>query len=194
MRQKSDQTGVHLSLSSAWLQRVVQTAFEPVPQVQLRDQLLAQRSKTLLVPAKAFPHSITTLYQESLATTLVLHLTTLRTDGQNAEGPWVPLPGSASDDLELYRRSPFRNDLANRFGQAFRTQRVAIFAPLSGHHRPDAPPIRYVDACGAGSRPPRFRSARPRRGRRADRVADQSHLTRHIYRTLGVTLSELIKS
>src|SRR5699024_9501733 len=76
-RRESDKTCIQLVFSDAWLREVTHESVEVLPQVQMRDSLLAHLLRTLMDTTNVMPDNPTTdLYRESLATALVLHLVT----------------------------------------------------------------------------------------------------------------------
>lgn len=195
-RRESDKTCIQLSLSSTWLQGVTHASFELVPQVQVRDSLLAQMLTTLAKTAKTLPQNPTTkLYQESLATTLVLHLVTHH--GQTAA------PQSTAAPLSAVRLQAISTYTAEHLAETISLTDLAKLAGLGASQFS----LRFRET--TGQTPHQFvTSMRVERardllvsGRHAPAevaaltgFADQSHLTRHIRRTLGVTPGALIKS
>lgn len=195
-RRESDKACIQLSLSSAWLEKVTHSSFELLPQVQLRDLLLAQMLRTLAQTAKTLPQNPTTrLYQESLATTLVLHLVTHY--GQAAEKQ------DGAEPLSTVRLRALSSYIADHLAETISLTDLAGLAGLSTSQFSR----RFRDT--TGQTPHQFvTSMRVERardllvsGRHAPAevaaltgFADQSHLTRHIRRTLGVTPGALIKS
>lgn len=195
-RRESDKTCIQLSLSSAWLQQVTHSSFELLPQVQLRDLLLAQMLRTLAQTAKTLPQNPTTsLYQESLATTLVLHLVTHY--GQTAEKQ------GGAEPLSAVRLRAISNHITEHLAETISLTDLAGLAGLSASQFSR----RFRDT--TGHTPHQFvMSMRVERARdllvagkhtpvdvaALTGFADQSHLTRHLRRTLGVTPAALIKS
>lgn len=186
---------VHLTLSSAWLQRLTQTSTELVPQVQLRDPFLSQVLRVLARTAKDLPQNPTTrLYQESLVSTLALHLMTHHS--QAAQKNQAARPLSAA---QLQRVS---SHVAEHLAQTISLTDLAGVAGLSASQFSR----RFRDT--TGQTPHRFvTSMRVERARdllvagkytpvevaALTGFADQSHLTRHVRRTLGVTPGALAK-
>jgi len=189
VRQESDQAWIQLSLSSEWFRRAIHASPDPLPQMHLRDVFLAQLLRTLAGTAQALPQNPTTaLYRESLATTLALHLVTHHGHTVTTRGAVVPLAPArlraVSDHIAEHLAEPIAlADLAQLTGL-----RVSQFS------------LRFREA--TGQTPYRFvTAARVDRARelliaghhtladvaRLTGFADQSHLTRHVRRILGVT-------
>ncbi len=193
-RQESDQSWIQLSLSSAWLQQVTHSSADLLPQVQLRDSLLAQMLRTL-ADATAFPQNPTTaLYCESLATTLVLHVVTHHAQTAEKRHGATPLPA--------VRLRIIANHIAERLAEPISLAELARLVGLSTSQFS----LRF--RATTGQTPYQFVTAM-----RVDRArelllagqhtladvamltgfADQAHLTRHVRRAFGVTPGALKK-
>ena len=193
-RREADKACIQLSISAAWLSRVVQASFELVPQVHLRDPLLDQVLRTLATTATLPRNPTTTLYREGLVTTLALHLATHY--GQTAAKQRRAAPLSA---VQLRRVSGHVSE------HLARTISLADLAQIVGLGTSQFS-LRFRDT--TGQTPYQFvTSVRVERARDLliagkhtpaevavlTGFADQSHLTRHLRRNLGVTPGALIK-
>lgn len=194
-RREIDSTCIQLFFSPAWFHAVTHASFELTPQAQLRDALLAQVLKALTETAKAFPQNPTTsLYQESLMTTLVLHLVTRYGQTAEPQGRTVPLSSAQLQAVSSY--------ISERLSQTISLMDLAQLVELSVSRFS----LRFRDT--TGETPHQFvTSMRVERARELliagkhvpaevallTGFADQSHLTRHVRRVLGVTPRALMK-
>jgi AraC family transcriptional regulator len=193
-------TCIQMSLSSNWLREVTHSSFELLPQVQLRDLLLAQMLRVLADTAENIAANPTTsLYQESLASTLVLHLVTHY--GQTSEKRSDSVESVAAP-LSSVRLRAISNYISERISEKISLTELAALAGLSASQFS----LRFRET--TGQTPHQFvTSIRVNRAREllvsgkhapADVAAltgfaDQSHLTRHVRRVFGVTPGMLQK-
>lgn len=191
----SDKTCIQLSISSEWLSQAMPSSFALWPQVQVRDLLIAQMLRTLADTAQTLPQNPTTyLYQESLVTTLILHLITHY--GQSGEKSESALPLSSA------RLRAVSDYIAEHLSETISLTELAQLAGLSASQFSR----RFRDT--VGQTPHQFVTAM--RVERAKELltegqhtladvatltgfADQSHLTRHVRRLVGVTPGTLQK-
>ena len=163
---------LHFSFSAPWLRQITHSSFTLPPQVQRRDRLVAQMLRTLADVATRLPANPTTdLYQESLGTTLALHLVTHHGQTANKQpgggSAWFfPAPTTRG----LRSGAPRRPHLAGRSDPAGWTERFAVLPALSGHHGTDAPPVRHRPAGRASAGTPARGSTYSRRNRGPDRL------------------------
>ncbi len=166
-----------------------------MPQAQLRDALLAQMLKALSKTAKTrLQNATTSLYRQSLVTSLVLHLVTHYGQTAEPQGRAAPLSAAQLQTISSY--------ISERLSQTISLTDLAQLAGLSVSRFS----LRFRDATGQA--PYQFvtsmRVDRARElliaGKHAPAevalltgFADQSHLTRHVRRVLGVTPRALMK-
>lgn len=190
-RLEAGKTCIHLSLSSEWFHQTMLSSVELQPQVQLRDRLLAHLLRMLADAAETFPRNPTTnLYQESLATTLVLHLAThhAQTAGVGGSDDVTPLPSAQlraitdyisdhlSGTITLADLTHLAGLSASRFSPRFRAATGQTPHQFVTSMRVD----RARELLSAGQHTLTDVAA-------LTGFADQSHLTRHVRRAFGVT-------
>ncbi len=159
VRPEHGKTCIQLSLSSEWLRQITHSSHGLLPQVQLRDGLLTQLLRKLADTATNLPRNPTTrLYQESLATSLVLHLVT-------QYGRTTPLVSNRVAPLSSVRLRAISDYVAEHISEnillAMRVDRARELLVAGRDTLADI-------AAQTG-------------------FADQSHLTRHMRRRFGVT-------
>lgn len=186
---------VHLTFSSGWLERTLETAAELAPQVQLRDSLLTQTLRALARAGGELPPNPTTrLYQESLVSTLALHLLTHY--GQAAVKdrlgrPLAPAQLRRVTDYvaEHLAETVTLSDLAGLVGLGV-SQFSRRFRDTAGRT-----PHQFVTSLRVERARELLVSGRhtPAEVALLTGFADQSHLTRHVRRALGVTPGALVK-
>ncbi len=193
-RTEAAKTCISLFLSSRWLQGVTHTAFKLVPQVQLQDELLTQTLRALAQALDLSQNPTTKLYQESLVTTLALHLEAhyARERQKTQEGrPFssVQLQRVSSYIAEHLSETLSLSDLAQLTGLSI-SQFSLRFRNTTGQT-----PHRFVTAMRVERARDLLVTGRYPIAEIAVRTgfADQSHLTRHVRRALGVTPSVLKK-
>lgn len=171
------------------------------PQAPLRDLLLTQLLRTLADTAQLVPQNPTiALYQESLITTLVFHLMTHYAQEVNRQS-------SASDVNRIAPLSASRLRAISTYVSEHLNENISLteLAHLAGLSTSQFA-LRFRET--TGQTPHRFVTAlRVERARELlvsgqhtpsavaalTGFADQSHLTRHIRRTFGVTPRALQK-
>jgi AraC family transcriptional regulator len=193
-RHETPKSCIHLLLSSEWLQQITHPEFALTPQIQLRDALLAQMIRTLADTANRPETPTSRLYQESLVTTLALHLATHY--GHTSEHPRETAP------LSAVRLRAISEYVSEHLSETISLNDLAQLAGLSASQFS----LRFRET--TGQTPHQYvTSLRVERAREllvsgqhtpADVAtltgfADQSHLTRHVRRALGVTPGALTK-
>lgn len=193
-RREAEKTSLQLSISSEWLCQLTHSSVEVLPQVQLRDLLLAQMLRTLAGTAKELPQSpTTTLYQESLVTTLVLHLVTHY--GQISEKQSGVKQNSVTP-LSTIKLRTICDYASEHISETISLAELAEITGLSAAQFS----IRFRDTTGqtphqyiTSMRLDKARELLAEGNHSTGAIAlltgfaDQSHLTRHIRRAFGVT-------
>ncbi len=190
VRREEDKECIQMKLSTQWLSSVTHnSSCELVPQAQIRDLFLAQMLRNLSSSVEVMPDDpITTLYRESLALTVVLHLTTHYGQEARRQSKNVPLCSLRLRVITDY--------VAEHLAETVSVTELAQLAGLSVsqfslrfRETTGQTPHQFVTTLRIERAMEMLASGKHTPGNVAlmTGFADQSHLTRHFRRTFGVT-------
>jgi AraC family transcriptional regulator len=199
-RKETAKSCIHLSLATTWLEEITHPPVILVPQMRRRDMLLVHTLKSLLETTQRVPQNpVTELYQESLVTTLVLHLATHYSQPINHQTTGMVRGVKPLSSLQLHKVSSY---IAEHLSQSISLADLAQVIGFSSSQFS----LRFRDT--TGQTPHQFVTAvrveqakellvtsqhTPADVALLTGFADQSHLTRHLRRSLGVTPGDLRK-